>query len=266
MKKILSFCGMLICISAISLLCACNNEDDAEKDYGSGCPLAENVVQCKDYAYTYNSNGLVTDVYRVSESTDKDGNKTTQQELVAQVSYPKSDRAVMYYYENGKVAITYTFAFGENHFANRVISTEDDGETYLTKFGYNSEGYCTSIDSDGDHLKMEWTNGNLTKIQQNDYNARAEFTYTNDTRFLFFGMSPFLLDVPLGPFMHDLPWWYDCGLTCALQIGFLGKPCHNLPATRTSYDSENKEPDKIKFEYTTFNIEGYTPWGQWYAN
>ena len=266
MKKILSFCGMLICISAISLLCACNNEDDAEKGYGSGSPLAENVVQCKGYAYTYNSNGLVTDVYRVSESTDKDGNKTTQQELIAQVSYPKSDRAVMYCYENGKVIITYTFAFGENHFANRVIETDDDGETYLTKFGYNKEGYCTSVDKDddGDHLKMEWTNGNLTKLQQNEYNARTELTYTDDTRFSFFGMSPFLLDVDLGPFMEDLKWWYDGGLEYALQIGFLGKPCRNLPATMTCYDNVNKEPTEWEFEYHYFDIAGYDPWGKWY--
>lgn len=264
MKKILSICSMLICISASFLLCACNNDDDAEKDYGSGSPLAENVLQCKNYVYTYNAKGLVTDVYKVFENTDEDGNKATQQELVAQISYPESDRAVMYYYENGKVSITYTFAFGNNHFANRVIETEDDGETYLIKFGYNKDGYCTSIDQDDDHLKMEWTNGNLTKLQQNEYNARTEITYIDDTRFSFFGMSPFLLDVDLGPFMHDLKWWYDCGLEYALQIGFLGKPCRNLPATMTCYDNVNKEPQQKEFEYHYFN-DGYDePWGKWY--
>ena len=267
MKKFLSLCSMLICISVVSLLCACNDDDEAEKTYGSGSPLAENIVQSNDYTYTYNSKGLVTDVYHISEETDENGNKTKVQTLVAQVSYPKSDRAVMQYYENGKISITYTFAFGENHFANRVIETEDDGETSLIKFDYNKDGYCTSIDDDGDHLKMEWTNGNLTKIQQDEYKAKVELTYTDDTRFSFYGLSPFLLNVDdLGPFMSGLSHWYNCGLAYALQIGFLGKPCHNLPATITSYDNQNEEPLKREFDYQDFNIEGYEPWGQWYLD
>lgn len=264
MRKSLFFYNMLICIFAAILLSACDDNEDYEKTYGTGSPLPENIIKCGTYVYTYNDKGLVTKIAGVSDGTDEAGNKTTTQEMiVATISYPKKDKAVMYYYENGIACIVYTFAFGENHFANRVIAKEDDGETYLIKFNYDKEGHCTSIDDGEDHLKMEWTDGNLTKIQQNEYNARAELTYTIKNTFEFYGMSPFLLDVNLGPNMSSLPWWYECGLYYALHIGFLGKPCHRLPDTITSYDSLNKDPWKRHFNYWEVVVEGETPFGMW---
>ncbi|NPD91102.1 DUF4595 domain-containing protein [Xylanibacter muris] len=172
----------------------------------------------------------------------------------------KSDRAVMLYtadYEYFNLTTTYTFAFGENHFANRVIEADSDGDSGMIKYQYDKDGHVISIDSWGeDFLKMEWTNGNLTKIKQDEYDAYAVLTYSNQTVFERYNMSPFLLGVGLGPFMDKLEQWYERGLKYALYIGFLGKPCQNLPATIIIYDNVNPEP-----EDKTFNYYEYGGWG-----
>ena len=267
MKKFLGVKYLPVCVLAVSLLCACNKEEDFDEIYGSGSPLAENIIPLDGHIYEYNAQGLVTKITRIDVKTDDNGNKTTEMVPVANISYPRSDRAVMEYIAelqySGGLRTVYTFAFGENHFANRVIDVDDDGESWMTKFTYDNEGHVTSIECEEDYLKMEWTNGNLTKIQQDEYNASAILSYGSQTGFDRYNMSPFLLDVQLGPFMQSLEWWYERGLKYALYIGFLGKPSQNLPESMISYDSENPTPTQGVFSYSYYEYEGTPPFGMW---
>lgn len=227
-------------------------EQNYEKIYGNGSPVAENVIPREGYIYEYNEEGLVTKISRLESTSDGQGNEEEYLKVVANISYPQSNRAVMEYVADN-YPTTYTFAFGENHFANRMIETDEDG-TYLTYFDYDSEGHITSLECEGDKLKMEWTDGNLTKVEQDDgYDSKTELTYTDLTDFTFYKMDPFLLNIHLGAFAADLGWWFDRGLTDALYIGFLGKHSRNLPASLVGYDNENSEPEKIEFQYIKFS-------------
>lgn len=266
MKKISFIKHLSACVLIGSLLCACSKEEDFDAIYGSGSPLAENIMTLDGHIYEYNAQGLVTKITRIDVKTDDSGNETTELITVATISYPRSDRAVMDYIEELQydgLRTVYTFAFGENHFANRVIDANADGETWMTKFSYDNEGHVTSIKGEEDRLRMEWTNGNLTKIQQDEYNASAVLTYGSQTGFERYNMSPFLLDVPLGPWMQSLDWWYERGLKYALYIGFLGKPCRNLPETMISYDNQNSTPEQGSFSYSYYEYEGVPPFGLW---
>lgn len=253
---------LFLCMFVAVLLCSCNKEEDFDKIYGSGSPLAENVMHLDGHIYEYNAQGLVTKITRVDTKTDDTGNKTTELVLIATISYPKSNRAVLDYVAEMQHSIgvhsVYTFAFGKNHFANRVIQTDSDGESYLTKFSYDNDGHVTAIDCEEDHLKMKWEKGNVTKLQQDEHHARAVLTYGSQTDFERYHMSPFLLDVDLGPFMYTLDWWYERGLKYALYLGFLGKPCQNLPETIISYDDENETPQQGVFHYSYLD-----EWGTW---
>lgn len=254
MKKISFIKFLSVVLLAATSLCACNSEEDHEdyeEIYGSGSPLAENVVPTRNLMYNYNEEGLVTKIRWIGsmgETID-----------VAEISYPQSDRAVMTYTKDA-LRTTYVFAFGENHFANRVIEMDADGETRMTKFAYDNDGHVTSIKGDEDVLKMEWTNGNLTKISQDEYNASTVITYGDKTNFSTYRLSPFLIGVDLGPYMSTMEWWYERGLEYALYIGFFGKPLKNLPETMTCYDSKNKTPEQRTFVYT-YNEE--FNWGKW---
>ncbi len=248
MKQIFLIRRLYVCFCLMALLlCSCDKEEDFEEIYGSGCPLAENIVPLPGYQYEYNEKGLVTKVSRIDKRQDENGITKTQLVPVAAVSYPQSDRAVMVC--TGPLGTaTYTFAFGENHFANRVIETDVEGESGMIKYQYDNDGHVTCIDVWGeDFLEMEWTDGNLTKLKQDDGDATAVLTYGNMTDFATYGMSPFLLDVPLGS-MYSLEWWYN-DLKYALYIGFLGRPCRNLPETIVTVDRENMEPERHRFVY-----------------
>ena len=255
---------MFLCMLVAVQFCSCNEEDFEEK-YGSGSPLAENVMPLDGYIYEYNEQGLVTKITSIDTKKDENGKETTELVTIATISYPRSDRAVLDYVAemqySGGVHTIYTFAFGENHFANRMIELDSDGESYLTKFSYDNDGHLTAIDADEDHLKIEWTNGNMTKLQQDEYHAYAVLTYGSQTDFKRYGMYPFLLYVDLGPFMHYLDWWYDRGLKYALYLGFLGKPCQNLPETIISYDDENEMPQHGVFSYSYYESLGWGTWG-----
>lgn len=233
-----------------TLLCACNADDDYDEIYGSGSPLPENIIQISGHEYKYNEKGLVVQIDRMQTEWDEEGKTVTKWIRVANISYPQGDRAVMEYtYDDWPT--TYTFAFGENHFANRVLETDPE-ESFLHKISYDSEGHLTSLKCSEDELKWEWTNGNLTKIiEKDEYDAYTVITYGNRTGFATYNMSPFLVGVHLGPFMNDVEWWFDRGLKYALYIGFLGKPSVNLPETLTSYDNQNSTPEKGYFEYYT---------------
>lgn len=247
---------MCFCLAAL-MLCSCDNEEDFDEIYGSGCPLAENIIPYSGYQYEYNEKGLVTKISRIDNSQDDNGMTKTQLVTVATVSYPQNDRAVMVCSGSLGTA-TYTFAFGENHFANRVIETDVDGESGMIKYHYDNEGHVTNIDVWGeDFLEMEWTNGNLTKIKQDEGDATAVLTYSNMTNFATYGMSPFLLGVNFES-MYSLEWWYE-DLRYALYIGFLGKPCRNLPETISFFDKDNKTPRRRYFQYTDYN-DGSGSW------
>lgn len=253
---------LFTCMSVALLFSACDKEEDFDEIYGSGSPLAENIMLLADHQYEYNEDGLVSKIIRIDKQYDGE-NTTTELVTVATISYPQSDRAVLVY-TGDYLTTTYTFAFGENHFANRVIESDADGD-YMTKFSYDNEGYVTSIDEGGgDRIEMEWTNGNLTKIEEpEEYDSKAFLTYGDQTDFGRYNMSPFLLNVNLGPFMYNIDWWYECGLYYALHIGFLGKPCRNLPETIVSYDNQNSEPERSRFIYEWVDWVD-TPFGKWY--
>lgn len=251
MKKLSFIRQLFTCVSLVLLLSACDKEEDFDEIYGSGNPLAENIISLANHQYEYNEKGLVSKIIRIDKQYDGE-NTTTELVTVATITYPQNDRAVMVY-TGDYMTTTYTFAFGENHFANRVIDSDADGETYMTKFSYDNDGHVTSMDDGVDKLKMEWTNGNLTKIKQDEYDAMAVLTYGGRTGFDHYNMSPFLLDVGLGPYMYNLDWWYERGMKYALYIGFLGKPCRNLPETIVSTDNVNSEPTYETFSYTDFD-------------
>lgn len=251
MKKKLFVKCLPISMLATLLVCACDTEEDYVDIYGSGSPLAENVMLCEGFEYEYNNDGLVTKITSIETEEDAEGNVTTTVDEVADISYPQSDRAVMLFQD--LVPRTYVFAFGENHFANRVIEIEPDGSSYLYKVTYDSEGHVTRLQLPEEELKLEWTNGNMTKvIEKNEYDAYTELTYGDKTDFELYGMSPFLIGVHLGPFMTNIEWWFDGGLRFALYLGFLGKPCVNLPASLVSYDNRNSIPEEGHFEYWSF--------------
>lgn len=251
--------SMCFCLAAL-MLCSCDKEEDFDEIYGSGCPLAENINPYAGHQYEYNEKGLVTKISRIDNNQPVNGKTTTKLVTVATISYPQSDRAVMVC--DGYLGTsTYTFAFGENHFANRVIETDVEGESGMIKYHYDNEGHVTYIDDWGeDFLYMEWTNGNLTKIKQDEGDATAVLTYGNKTGFATYNMSPFLLDVNLES-MYSLEWWYN-DLKYALYIGFLGKPCRNLPETIAFSDKDNMTPQRRYFNYTENN--GYGSWSLGY--
>lgn len=262
MKKFSFIKQLFTCVSVAFLLSACDKEEDFDEIYGSGSPLDENIMSLANTQYEYNEKGLVTKIIRIDNQYDGE-NTTTELVTVATISYPQSDRAVLVY-TGDYMTTTYTFAFGENHFANRVIESDADGETSMIKFSYDNKGHVTSIDDGCDYLKMEWTNGNLTKIEEpEEYDSKAVLTYGDQTDFSRYNMSPFLLNVKLGPFMNDINWWYERGLYYALHIGFLGKPCRNLPATIVSYDNQNSEPELGTFHYEYLDF-GDLSFGRWY--
>ena len=220
--------SVCFCFTAL-MLCSCDKEEDFDEIYGSGCPLAENIIPLAGYQYEHNEKGLVTKILRIDKKQDDNGTTKTKLVTVATISYPQDNRAVMVCSGFFGTA-TYTFAFGENHFANRVIETDVEGESGMIKYHYDSDGHVTYIDDWGeDFLEMEWTNGNLTKIKQDEGDATAVLTYGDMTNFTTYNMSPFLLDVNLES-MYSLEWWYN-DLKYALYIGFLGRPCRNLPET-----------------------------------
>lgn len=256
MKRLTFMTRLFTCLSVAFLLNACE-EDDFEDTYGSGSPSTENIISRSKYLYEYNEKGLVSKIVYV------DDQQTDSVVLVdvATISYPQSDRAVMVYTEDNFLT-TYTFAFGENHFANRVLETDKSGETYLTKFTYDKEGHVTSIDTQDEILRMKWTNGNLTQIEQDEDHAKVVFTYGSETDFYRYNMSPFLLDVNFSSNMPTLNWWYERGLGYALYIGFLGKPCKNLPASMTASDDYTFEtyPETFVYDYND-----YTGHGMWYV-
>ena len=224
-------------------------KDEAGYDYGDGSPKAENVVP-SGYVYEYNEKGLVTKMSVIATETDADGNSYEKLITKATITYPQSNRAVLVCDD-----FTYTFAFGENGFAYRIIESDPE-ETSLIKLNYDSEGHLIYIDDYGDILKMKYTDGNLTYIEQQEYDAKSYITYGDGTDFNYYGMSPFLLGVELGPFASSLDWWFDTGLDCALYAGFLGKPSKNLPIKIESTDSENYQPTIYEIEYYSVNSIG----------
>lgn len=220
-------------------LCACNNDDDTQEDYGDGTPQASNIIQRKGYQYLYNNNGLIATINRIDPQTDKDGNVTDYKYVkVASFSYPQNNRAVM----TNEYGDTYVFAFGSDNFAHRIIETESDGETHLIKLTYDKEGHIIKMDdSSCDIIEMKYTNGNLSYVKDNanDEDSHAEITYTPYTNFDLYNMTPFLLNINLGPFVNELQWWFQ-GFEHALYAGFLGKPfAKNLPKQIISYDKSN---------------------------
>lgn len=242
------FKSLALLMLSTASLCACNDDDDFEEKYGNGSPLAENVMLLSGYDYEYNDDGLVTKITHVETDYDEQGNVINTRKQIAEITYPQYNRAVMVY-TGDYLTTTYVFAFGENHFANRVIETDANGETYMNKYSYDKDGHLTKIDWPEEKLELEWTDGNLTRIKQDDYDAYAELTYGTGTDFAAYGMSPFLLDINLGPFMYDMGWWFERGFRYALYLGFFGKPCTNLPATITSHDNANPTPEKRRFVY-----------------
>lgn len=257
MKKLSFIRQLFTCVSLVLLLSACDKEEDFDEIYGSGSPLAENIISLANHQYEYNEKGLVSKIIRMDKHYDGE-NTTTELVTVATITYPQNDRAVMVY-TGDYLTTTYTFAFGENHFANRVIEVEADGDTYMTKCSYDNDGHATSMDDGEDKLKMEWTNGNLTKIKQDAYDAMAVLTYGDRTGFDHYHMSPFLFRVQFGPFMRNMDNWYERGMAYALYIGFLGKPCRNLPETIVSTDNVNSEPTYRAIEYIDFE-DGSGTW------
>ena len=124
------------------------------------------------------------------------------------------------------------------------------------KLNYDSEGHLIYMDNYGDILRMKYTDGNLTYVEDQEYDAKSYITYGSDTDFYYYGMSPFLLGVELGPFVSSMDWWFECGLDCALYAGFLGKPSKNLPVKIESTDSENYQPTIYEIEYYSVNSIG----------
>lgn len=249
MKKTTFICRLTLCILSI-LFYACDDDEDFAAKYGSGNPLPENITHLPDYEYSYNEQGLVSQVRYVRTVYGPDNQPTQEREIMADITYPQSDRAVMIYRPGTSDQSTYVFAFGENHFANRIIETEF-GESYLLKCHYDNEGHIIRFERPEEELKMEWTDGNLTKVidDPSEYGAYTILTYSSRTDFATVKMNPFLTDVDMGPFTSQLNWWFELGLECALYVGFLGKRCVNLPATLTSYDNYNETPTKGHFEY-----------------
>lgn len=249
MKAFFGIKFWFVWVLAAFFLQSCEEETAAEV-YGDGSPSAENVITRKGYVYEYNTEGLVTKISCLDETTENEYGELVPKDI-AYISYPQSNRAVMKYVADD-YPTTYTFAFGENHFANRMIESGGDGESSITYFSYDSEGHITSLECEGDKLKLEWTDGNLTKVVQDEYGAYTELTYTNLTDFALYDMSPFLLELHMGPYAANLGWWFDRGLTDALYIGFLGQHSKNLPAGLTAYDDENAEPEKGEFNYYNY--------------
>lgn len=260
MNRLIFIKQLFVCMFTALLLCACE-EENFDELYGSGSPLAENVRTLSNYLYEYNEKGLVTKILRV----DKQQDDTVVLTDVATISYPRNNRAVMVYTEDNYLT-TYTFAFGENHFANRIIDKSEEG-TFLIKCNYDKEGHATSFDEGDDHLKMKWSDGNMVQITQDQDNATAILTYGDQTDFARYNMSPFLTDVDFSPNMCTLRWWYERGLYYALYIGFLGKPCQNLPETLISYDDLNPKSESYlqTFEYVYFDFDE-NPFGKWYLH
>lgn len=244
---------LIVSMACVFSMSSCSSDDDSdpasEENYGSGSPLAENIVHLAGHQYEYNGNGLVTKISRINTTYEADGTTKTELVAVATISYPSDDTAVMQY-SGDYLPTTYTFYFGANHFAKSVTTADADGDTDVTKFSYDADGHITSSSDGYDKLSLEWNDGNLTRLRQTEYNASAVLAYGNLTDFDRYNMSPFLLDVNMGPFMYSLGWWFDRGLKYALYAGFLGKPCRNLPVSRIAYDSENKEAERMGFDYS----------------
>lgn len=246
MKNLLK--NLSIMVFAAAFLCACNDDSDSENKYENNKPLDENIIQLNDYQYMYNDDGLVEKVFHVYIKTEFPTQVTPVYDLIASITYPQPNKAVMEYTGDGPTT-KYVFTFGENHFASKVVETGNGRKNCTTKYSYDINGHITKIERPDDKLELEWTNGNMTRIKQNDYDALTEITYGTDTDFGTYEISPFLTRIKLGPLMHQIDWWFDRGLEYALHIGFFGKPCTNLPETMTSYDNQNPTPQQSRFVY-----------------
>ncbi len=241
---------------AACTLAACEQDDDILHDaHWVGNPLPENIVPQEGCVYEYNSEGLVVKIKR--PITDYDENQQpviTGWHDVAYVTYPQSGRAVMQYVDYN-TPTTYVFAFGENHFAHSVIETDGSGN-YLIELTYDDDGHLTRFkrpEEFEEELRMQWTNGNLTRVEEDSQGAYTEISYGTGTDFATYHVSPFLLNVVKGPYLNGLGWWFDQGMKHALYLGFLGKPSVNLPVSMVAYDDINDTPEEYVIEY----LNGY---------
>ena len=80
---------MFLCMLVAVQFCSCNEEDFEEK-YGSGSPLAENVMPLDGYIYEYNEQGLVTKISSIDTKKDENGKETTELVTIATISYPSA--------------------------------------------------------------------------------------------------------------------------------------------------------------------------------
>lgn len=250
-RNIFSSTVLLLVIGLVSFS-SCSDDDNDEKKYGTANPLSSNVSYVpKGYSFEYNAQGLLTAILKETGDTRTRSSVMT---TVAEFTYPQVGRAVMSCPESKS---QYAFAFGANHFAYKIIEKDDDGEVSVIDIKYDTEGHIIYYDDSGvDRFSMEWSGGNMVRMTDksidNEHKAYATLTYTADTDFARYSMSPFLTDYAIwngSPYGPDLTWFLGSDLCYATQAGFLGKPSVNLPATIVFYDKENKTPAKYQFNY-----------------
>ncbi len=252
MKK--SLAANFIAFVAVAVVMATSCDPFDTKNAGDGSPSGKNVVLHKDWVYTYTSSGLVESISAPRYVYDGEGNVSVVMEILADISYPSSNRAVMKYYGQGDV-IKYTFFFGENGFAYEIRENSGDGDGDIVyNLQYDESGHLIKFGDVFEYLTMEWKDGNVVKISegmiaQESYDAYCTLTYGTASDFWNYNMSPFLFDVELGPLQYDLSWWIYDGVECGFYAGFCGHPNRNLPDTITSYDNKNDGPTRSRFVY-----------------
>ncbi len=252
MKKLLIINVLALLIMGMAASCELLDNYDG----GDGSPSPENIVRTKKYEFAYNRSGLVEKINQVDHIYDDKGDFVRDEiRLLAEISYPSYNRAVMKYHNFSDI-IKYTFSFGDNGFAYKIQESYPDGDKYTYKLKYDDEGHLTKFVDLTEYVLFEWTDGNCTKITDRSPDGRGShcvLTYGGgDGDFNLYGLSPFYFGVNLGPMQNSMEWWFDCGLEYAAYVGFIGRPSKSLPHTITSYDMVNGWGEPYVFVYDSY--------------
>lgn len=182
MKKTIFKCALFMAIiMCMSTIISCGDDDEQTGGGGNGTNSSKHIVKM-EYKY-YNSYGEETWLFLY----DSKGRIVDVDEGSDQIHYTYSDNTIKSFKSSSKYYGNHTYTL-----SNGLIIRDDyrvDAHNYgTTNYTYDKDGYLISIsseDGDGDQVnrdvhRVEWENGNITKIIHNDDHEHEHiFEYTN---------------------------------------------------------------------------------------
>lgn len=224
MKAVFKFLSAGLVIAAFGLSSCSNNDDDEPKNNQSVETTTKNVftqglpVEVDGYTFTTNEKGQVTSIM-------EDG------KVIATFEYGKFTRGeeydVLMHDEDYSDIYIKTNNQGFATHALQVYKDEEEG-TDTWDFEYNSDGQMTRLkrSEGGDDFKITYTNGDITKVVQDDadgYHYDTIIKYTDATRTSVIANKGNIM-------LFDELFYIDMDeMSVAYYAGLLGKSTKNLP-------------------------------------